>query len=313
MRTTPCRWVLPLLVLWVGRAEAQGAAPGPDEVAEEQIQAVARQYGVARRVFGDSHVMLTAVLYGASDRRESEGNGKLRTGAAGLISVPLLGVGGGHGVQGFPRLQTDDESAVLMDFDRRISGYYDVLKRREVRPRDDAEAEERFDRRVRLFDSLLEAEGQRSVARETSGTEGCPTDWVFRRPERLRDCLALLRASTAPVAVRLEQLDALWREYLRLKGTRAAGRHNLLVGPALGLSLNDEAISMWGILAEVGATVLGKPVRFAVSGGILRPRNDPFDVSSRPDWWIGLGLSGQFGDDLFNGFRSAYSARFAQP
>ncbi|MEY4507996.1 MAG: hypothetical protein RLZZ450_118, partial [Pseudomonadota bacterium] len=100
--------------------------PASDEPNAKQLDQVRELYDVARKALGAEHVILSATAY--LGKRCAKGWFKgcdkdLHAGVAGLISVPLLGAGGGHGGDWYPVLQTEDGARAFARFQRQVQEY----------------------------------------------------------------------------------------------------------------------------------------------------------------------------------------------
>ncbi|MDB4986237.1 MAG: hypothetical protein JWN04_1415 [Myxococcaceae bacterium] len=98
----------------------------------------------------------------------------------------------------------------------------------------------------------------------------------------------------------------------QLQEGHATKRHNLLLGPALGIPVTQRPtrLVLLGALLELGGNDY---FRAGVAGGIQVRYGDALGP---PGWFAGLSLSGTFADDLFhiiNGGLSSSRAVVAAP
>jgi hypothetical protein len=92
------------------------------------------------------------------------------------------------------------------------------------------------------------------------------------------------------------ELDALWHEYKRLSHQKPPRkRHNYLIGPAVGFPMTNVDEWLYGLGLEVGAPAL----RATIIGGFRSTYTNRWVVAPL-GWFVGIGISGEFADDLFH-------------
>jgi hypothetical protein len=262
---------------------------GEAVVTATELLELRRVYHRARRVFGDDHVTLFPLAYARTERRCGT-DCSWETGAAGAVMVPLLGWGGGHGLTGWPTLDTDDESEAYLRFERRareLSRALTELHATAAVPDTDEELEVHY-RLVRdTFVEILE----RDVEERGVYDEHAKALW---------ECVKDLDASEEPFASKLLQLDALWHQYELLYDVQEAKRrYVLLLGPLLALPLDQRPLStvMWGAGLEVGGASWG----ITLGGGFYNDWGAGVPVG----YWVGLGLSGALTSSVADGVTGA--------
>ena len=274
-------------------ARAKVAAKVQLEQENKAYDSVLSTYHTARRLFGEDHVVLTAIAFTGGRCKAGKAPWdcprKLDydTGVAGLIAVPLLGYGASWGWDWFPVLQTEEEAQAYERFSRQARAYQKLAYA--VTPRDTkAIPDER--------EGSLELAFRRSVEllRQTLLQARDDDKRYFKEVGSLLGCLERLEGSTDPLSRRQAQLDAMWNEYQLLSGNLPQRRHGFLLGPAMAIQLNDPFDYLYGLSAE-----LGRPwARLMVTGGL---RATTSSLAFRPvGWYVGLGLSGELADDLVN-------------
>lgn len=107
-------------------AEKKSAA---DTELEDELKGMTetrKTYSTARKLLGGEHVSLTAAfLYSWEKEGKRKDTGKM--GVAGMVSVPLVGFGGGHGVlDWYPVLHTDDETKAFEKFEKQARDFLTV-------------------------------------------------------------------------------------------------------------------------------------------------------------------------------------------
>jgi hypothetical protein len=290
-------------------------------------------YDLARSAFGGQHVVVAPLVFGG--RRCTSGTDIYRNcpavshgGIAGIVVVPLIGAGGGHSFELWPRVQTDDVADGFYQFDKQFRLLRDKLTGPLGLP-DASQASD--DVLLQRFNTLAPALD--SVLARLSSSEG--HSYYAEDMEKMRTCLALLtsapvlpaapptgppRAPPTPaescqagmshdgkpaawtMAQKLSYLNQLWQQYDLLVDAEPIGRHNLLIGPLAGVSITDKAGDLlYGAGLEAGwksafrfTAAVGW--RSSMSGEHLYLAN-----MDRVGWWVGIGLSGQLGDELIDG------------
>jgi hypothetical protein len=125
-------------------AAASDSAAKATAGATFELDRVSRLYNVAGRLFGYEHVLLTAVAYSGRRCRdagsntfwscnESEAGGKMRatrTGIGGLVGVPLLGGGAGHGAfDWWPRFETRSAAEVYIEYQQSAEKWVELISK----------------------------------------------------------------------------------------------------------------------------------------------------------------------------------------
>jgi hypothetical protein len=254
-------------------------------------------YRTARRLFGDDHVVLTAIALTGSRCKAEDTFWKCKdkldydTGVAGLVAVPLVGWGASWGWDWFPALETEGEAQAYERFTRHARAYQQVAQKVTNASPDESE-------------KSLELAFQRSIEllRQTLLRALEDDKRYFKEAEAMLGCLQRLKNSADSLKRRQAQLDAMWNEYELLAGDLPQRRHGFLLGPAAAIQVNKPFDYLYGVSAE-----FGRPwARLMVTGGL---RGSTSNVAFRPiGWYVGLGLSGELADDLINLITGASAA-----
>jgi len=293
-------------------------------------------YRTARRLFGGDHVLLTAMAFYQCDDRVDGGQGTTVStggglackanivdgagavsyeraahgGAAGVVMVPLLGFGGGHNrkwwqLKGdmWPVLKTDDELQAFLEFQRQLKLHRNLAGADLTVSGNMAEAVS-----FRLgFEEILRREVQTGSDIEAIG-------------EAFLECLqdlddARISASANPTASETQiaqMVTTLWDEFQAIKGESTTERHNVLIGPFLGIPITEDPRDrmLYGLgieLAPLAGVFKGwSDLRFTAAVGWSADYTDRLELKS--GWALALGLSGSFGDDLVHFFNGASAA-----
>ncbi len=283
------------------RAETLDAARESDS-----LETLRQRYSRARDLFGENHVTLAPILYATKNAD--------RGGVAGVIAVPLIGIGGGYGWDFFPDVQTEEESRAFLRFEQGLRTHRRALSSFVKLPQVPEAV------RARRLASLIQV--FREMILEDIAAE---TEWLLDKKDELLGCLEELANSSEPPEKRLEGLDELWIEYEHLRDYDAPRRADVLIAPHYGIPITDEpterALLGGGLETHLGVILLGSKwwgrwfglsgsgwewwreqssrLRVTLSAGAESRYGGryAFDVDG---WFVGLGLSGEYSDDLFN-------------
>lgn len=313
--------------------------------AQQQVDRLLRTFRYSRALFGNEHVLLTAIAYSGQlcsfDKHtvfHCQAK-QTRSGLAGAVMVPLLGGGKGYGwADWWPRIETSTEAEAILDFQHAIERMQTTLMAFGVLKSTDPSM--RPVRLSRLMSAARALEQLLVYAAVPFGdSEGSFKDadaWPLFMLRCLQDLMLRMQAPgfadpPPPVAAdqpppleasssvaeeaepepralppepvrndRLDdaaaELDALWHEYRRLahqKGSRT--RHNYLIGPAVGFPMTNVDEWLYGLGIEVGAPAL----RATLIGGFRSTYTNRWVVGP-VGWFLGIGISGEFADDLFH-------------
>ncbi len=265
------------------------------------LQQLRGDYHEARELFGSDHVSLFPMFY-AGKRCDDGSNRWLgsnacdtqsQSGVAGVIFLPLWGVGGGHGSDWWPILDTEDEAAAFLRFEQRAAKLTDAMAKLGAVPESPV-TETHYQLLAGVFEDVL----KRDIDDEGASAS---------RSQELLDCLAELSASGADAAEKIQSLNDLWREYTLLAGASDyKRRHNFLLGPSYAVPLTEEITRVYllGLTAEVGGSHWG----VSANVGLRYQYDAGAPIKDAQGWFVGLGLSGELTDDLLNVISGASSA-----
>jgi len=290
-------------------------------------------YDTAAGLLGKQHVVVTPVVF--AGKRCTDGTNVFSCttienhgGIAGLVIMPLFGAGGGHGADFWPVIETDDVAAEFYRFDKQFRRLRDLVSKQLVLP-DDQKAppevlQKRFDSLASAFDSLLKRDSQQDkyYAPDVKRLQDCfaavvsapvagddpstPSDDPSKPKKTPANFCSdgMARAGKAggwTLRQKLQLLDALWHEHDLLVDAVPPARHNFLIGPLAGVSITDR----FGDILYGGGFELGwkQYLRATLSGGLRSSMHGKVEYGTmdRVGWWIGIGLSGQLGDQFVNG------------
>ena len=311
------------------------AAPMKTAAADQQLaiedENMAKLHGVynlTSSIVGKQHTLVSPVIL--AGRRCATGENVFKCvpleghgGVAGLVIVPLWGFGGNHGVEFWPRVRTDELEDGIRQFDRSFRYLRNAAARPLNLPSEDDASQtaltKRFSTRTDAFSSLLSR-----LLDDSSHA------YYYEDIKRMKDCVAKLAAAqvlppeapttpTTPMSPadsckegvangglergytlrqKLKYLEDLWLEYDLLIDTDPISRHNVLVGPLVGVSITDKLGDLlYGAGLEVGWR---QWFRATLSGGLrssMRGEAKYLNLDAI-GWWFGIGLSGQLGDQL---------------
>jgi hypothetical protein len=284
-----------------------------EETAHGNLDQIHAQYRLVRKLFGGEHAVLTAVAFGGRRCSTADGSAhsifgqsgcltETRAGVAGIVMVPLLGVGGGHRATFWPVVQTDDEVQSFLRFQHSVSLHADALDATWAvyGANEDAldlkAAKDLAARAVAFRESLKEL-----LNREIA-TKGAHADLA----EKFLKCLAQLEEAHLLAALEWDRLVHLWQEYVGIIGSGDAitRRPNLLLGPFIGAPVTEDPrkLALYGAAAEIG----GQGFRVTLGGGLTADYSATFVPAT--GWFAMLGLSGEWGDDLLHYLSGARDA-----
>jgi len=271
---------------------AAAASPAEDPNSE-QLDKLRSIYESATKIFGDEHTVISPSFFYATDI-----DGRLSTtekhqaGLSGVLLLPLVGFGGGHGADWWPVIVSSDETDIYQTFLDKLSQYQQAQQNlpavvSNVKTIANTKwniqtlkvAEQLFCQEN--LDPDLPADAQAAIKSLCDGT--LPTTVVNNVPSPEQQTVINIVAKPASA-------DAL-----------VPKRHNLLLGPSLGIPLtkNPTEIFQLGASAEVG----GKSFRIMASGGLVgRYSGGTYKDIFAAGWFVGIALSGEMGDELFHYF-----------
>ena len=181
----------------------------------------------------------------------------------------------------------------LMRFEKRARFYSEAISSyyKGTAVSRDSVSSDRFRQQAEAFETILEQDKFRD-------------DWLFNRAHELEQCLEELRgAITLTPPQKIELLDKLFEEYERLRNIVPAARHTILLGPLGGIPLSNTDEFLYGFGAELGWARF----RLYLAGGFRSDYKARYGVNA-VGWWGGIGLSGEFGDDLVHAIVGASEA-----
>jgi hypothetical protein len=269
------------------------------------------QYRVVRKLFGGEHVVLTAAAYlGRRCKNDGQAHSLLgdacgketRGGAAGIVMVPIIGAGGGHGFNFWPVVQTEDEVTAFLEFQQSLQVHADFLAATwatfQADPKSlDLDDMEDLSARVRAFRESLKEEFQREV--DTKGAHA-------KLAQMFIGCLAQLESANLGLQLEWDRLSHLWQEYSGIieNPDNVARRHNFLLGPFIGAPITEDPVKLmlYGLGAEVGTQ------GFRVTLGVGWTADYSAALVPVTGWVATLGLSGEWGDDLLHYLSGARDA-----
>ena len=309
---------------------AQPASDPIDVLGEISNMRSARgDYDALRSLLGREHVLVTAGVV-ARKICARRGLSALRCdlgawsgGMATLVGVPLVGVGGGHGLDWYPVLHTERESHAFETFEAHARHFQRVLERltRLEAPANhvrDLHTEllsmvERLTARPQQDDATFAQTASslyqcvRHILRPTAepmltravGASALDDSRLITGCHRSFALLRGLAADAMPMRRLALAVDRV-REYFSILDGAHLGeisRHNLLLVPTLGMSLSHAMSQglMWGLLLELGWR---HGLRLGVGGGFVAQHDKPLAPLSGA--YLGISLSGEIADDLFH-------------
>jgi|GEM_PF-5623305 len=340
----------------------------------DELKRVEKLYSNAAKLLGGEHVILSASAYLGQDciGCDEDHSG----GAAAILSVPLVGVGGGHGLDWYPTLQTEVAEKAFATFEKNVQNYVDFLTPDRIEKlkdptlardtlksaaaelfkeleRQDSHAhqlvstvlgciegfdetkpsEESYIDRVfwhadyedvssleTICEPLEKARNEKAEKeRESTASATKPKHGVDVAETALSESKKLAKATgmSNVITAEIKILRMVLKKYWKRVSVKEAGsvrpeaslkRHNILLGPAIGIPVTEDPTSkiLVGGLLELGVSEF----RFGISGGF---QIDYSQVTQDPGWFTGLAVSGAFGDDLFHllndGSKAAASLR----
>lgn len=104
----------------------------------------------------------------------------------------------------------------------------------------------------------------------------------------------------------LQQLEALWREYELLSNRPRSGRQNYLLSIMGGAPIYESTTAhVNDLFVGVGLEVGGEALHMYLGAGMRADWDRPWrPVGS----WVGLGISGQLGENLIYGLKGVHTA-----
>jgi len=307
-----------VVILYSPPVHGEPKGAGDPEEAKRNFAKVEAAYRRARDIFGGEHVVLAAQFFVEDDfgRDDLETN---RGGVSAVLGVPLWGVGGGYGSDWWPELTSDLATRAYADFVREANRYLDALA---AASPENAPSKEVFARYLQTLGSIAEvadgldsyawekARALREVVKRLATGEPGGYDELWRAVCKFRNEVYgsyLWRdAPQQPCDQRpatFKDLNNLVREMTTQDGMDRLGvtrRHTVLLGPMAGIPLTQDPreIFLYGAGVEIGFCEF---LRLTASGGLV----GQYAAADNEDllatgWFLGLGLSGQFADNLLH-------------
>lgn len=271
-----------------------------EETPTARLQEAEKLYGTVRKLVGGEHVLLTAAAYVGQSCTEGflQNCGTVQAGAAAVVSVPLLGVGGGHGADWYPTLQSEDSEKAFERFSNQVRRYVSLIDNAQAleSPKDSREAFETL--RGAALTMLRETDDLDPSYYETARALLECIEAGESKNFNLTDCGGLVATIKTPDEYRkqLETLKSKLSTYFdKISKEGPPKRHNLLLGPSLGVPVTSDPTDL--VLVGAHAEFAYRALRIGVSGGLQVSYVDPFGP---PGWYAGLAISGELGDDLLH-------------
>lgn len=278
---------------------AQQAVPSPSDPQLDKFHEI---YQNATKIFGDEHTVLSPSFSFATDiKGRLSATDKHEASLSAVLMVPLFGVGGGHGADWWPVIVSGDETNVYQTFLNRL-GQYQLLQNNFAAIPDDVKTIANTKWNVRTLkvakqifcqeqvDPELPQNAKDAIGKLCSGT--LPTAIIPASQQTTPDQLAVAADQKAIINTVMTTVHT---------NTLVPTRHNLLVGPSLGIPLtkNPTDTFQYGGAVEIG----GKAFRFMATGGLVgRYQGATYKDIFAAGWFVGLALSGEMGDELFHYF-----------
>jgi hypothetical protein len=265
----------------------------------DQLDKFQKVYEDATKIFGAEHTVISPSFFFASDiKGRLDPTEKRETGLSATLLLPLFGAGGGHGADWFPVVTSSDETQIYQAFLDQldqyqqaeanfttISGSVDAITQTKWNIQNLLAAKQIFCKEELEWPAGAEAAIQK-LCHEAGFTTITPT--------------TVGGVTTAtPSADQTTVINALGTA--AKAGQAAPKRHNLLLGPSLGIPLtkNPTDIFQLGASVEVG----GDAFRMMATGGLVgRYQGATWQDVFAAGWFVGVALSGQLGDELFHYF-----------
>lgn len=282
----------------------RAASPSESDVYTEGLQRLRADFTKARELFGERHVSLFPMFY-AGRGCEDKSNALFasekcptmsQSGLAGVIFIPLLGAGGGHGADWWPVLNTEDEGQAFKTFEDRVDRLLTAMESL-------ASKGSVNETHYQLLAAVVKDIVNRDVVQQSYSSEESET---LEKELNETTSSATTRSACDPKC-RLSELKTLWEKYrLRSKGDLYKRRHNFLLGPSYGLPLTEDVTRVYllGVTAEVGGSAWG----VSANAGLRYQFDAGFPIKDAQGWYVGLGLSGELTDDLLDLFNGATTA-----
>jgi len=244
----------------------------------QQLDKFQKIFDQATKIFGSEHTIITPSFFYATDiKGRLDASAKHMAGLSAVLLLPLVGVGGGHGVDWWPVVTSEDATQIYKDFLDQLKQYQDAEAHASTLRSDVRE----------VLNTKWNAQ-RLSAAKQIFCQED--VEW----PANVRDEIAKLCGGAAVD-------DKVANLVTESSSTLVPRRHNLLVGPSMGIPLTKNPIDVFqlGGAIEVG----GEPMRFVLTGGLVgRYQGATYKDIFAAGWFVGVALSGEIGDKLFHYF-----------
>lgn len=255
----------------------------------EQLDKFHKVFMQATKIFGSEHTVISPSFFYATDIKNRLSTvDEHMVGLSGVLLLPLVGGGGGHGyVDWWPVVTTEDATQIYSDFLDQLKQYEEANTNAESVPND--------------IRTVLSAkwDAQRLAVAVQIFCEN-DIDWPSTFKKRIAEVCsdASSDRDVAQLVTTLPKSEILPR------------RHNMLLGPSLGIPLTKSPVDWFqlGGALELG----GKHMRFVLTGGLVgRYQGPSYREIFASGWYVGAALSGEIGDKLFHYFNGG-SALIAQ-
>jgi hypothetical protein len=274
----------------------------------DQLDKFHKIYESATKIFGAEHTVITPLFFVAGDI-----NGRLSTtqkreaGLSATLLVPIFGAGGGHGPDWFPVVTSSDETKIYSDFLDQLAQYQSAEENAKSLGADvDAIAHTKWNVQNLLLakqifckediswpDKAADAIEQLCKGKLPTTLDPTKTD-SSGAPKPSQEQQLVIDAVTPPATAGIVVSPP-------IVVSPVPQRHNLMIGPSLGIPLtkNPTDIFQLGASAELGCSAF----RFMATGGLVgQYQGATFKDVFAAGWFVGLALSGQLGDELFHFF-----------
>jgi hypothetical protein len=246
--------------------------------ASQQLDKFQKIFEQATKIFGSEHTVITPSFFVATDiNGRLDATAKHMAGVSAVLLLPLLGVGGGHGADWWPVVTSADAAQIYKDFLDQLKQYQTVETNASALPADVRE----------ILNAKWDAQRVAAAAQIF-----CQEDIAW--PANVYD---QIKKFCKEGVITKEVTDLVTESPSKL----VPKRHNLYIGPSMGIPLTKNPIDVF----QLGAAVeFGwEPVRFALTGGLVgHYQGATYADIFGAGWFVGVALSGEIGDKLFHYF-----------